>query len=81
MTQTFDAIYENGVFRPLVGLPSLFTEGQHVQLLVIHPEAAEEERESWMRFSLKSLASAYGDDEPEYGLDSLREVNPDYRGP
>ncbi len=37
MTQTCEALFENGVFRPL-HLPQPISEGQHVRLIV---EAAE----------------------------------------
>jgi len=34
----------------------------------------------WAGLSLKGLAGAYGEDEPEYSLSLLREPNPDYEG-
>ena len=37
-----------------------------------------EERESWTRFGLENLAACYGDDEPDYSLVPLREMNPEY---
>jgi hypothetical protein len=40
----------------------------------------ESERENWARFSLTSMARAYGDDEPEYSLDSITEPNSEYDG-
>jgi hypothetical protein len=39
-----------------------------------------EEREDWKRLSLENLARAYGDDEPEYSLDRIKEANPAYEG-
>lgn len=33
MTQTYEAIYENGVFRPVTP-PAMLTNGQHVRLMV-----------------------------------------------
>ncbi|MGA9997025.1 MAG: hypothetical protein WBP93_16530 [Pyrinomonadaceae bacterium] len=42
------------------------------------PESLDEEREDWIRLSLESLAEAYGDDEPEYSLDLIKEPNPEY---
>lgn len=38
MTQTYEAIYENGVFRPVRDLPPAIPEGQHVRLVVEMPE-------------------------------------------
>lgn len=34
MTQTYEAVYENGVFRPVRDLPASISEGQHVRLIV-----------------------------------------------
>ena len=34
MNQTYEAVYENGVFRPVEGLPTTISEGQHVRLIV-----------------------------------------------
>ncbi len=38
----------------------------------------DEERDDWLRLSAQNLARAYGDDEPEYTIDMVKEVNPDY---
>ena len=40
---------------------------------------SSEEREDWVRLSLQSLARAYGDDEPEYSRDQIKEANPEYQ--
>ena len=52
-------------------------------LITVLPASSEldEEREEWFRFAAASLARAYGDDEPEYTLDDLIEINPDYVEP
>jgi len=34
MTQIYEAVYENGVFRPVRELPATITEGQHVRVVV-----------------------------------------------
>jgi hypothetical protein len=36
----------------------------------------EDERESWALFSRSGLEGAFGDDEPEYSLDLIKEKNP-----
>ena len=36
--------------------------------------------EDWSQVSLRELEYAYGDDEPEYGLELLKEPNPLYEG-
>ena len=43
-------------------------------------EQASAEREAWYDLSMKMLARAYGEDEPEYTTDMLKWVNPDYEG-
>ena len=45
-------------------------------IVTVLPQSLSEERAEWARLSLESLARAYGDGEPEYLLDSIREVNP-----
>jgi len=37
-----------------------------------------EEREDWTYLSAQRLAAAFTEDEPEYPLTSLREINPGY---
>ena len=34
----------------------------------------------WSLLSARGLAAAYGEDEPDYSLDLIREPNPDYEG-
>lgn len=46
-------------------------------LVVVLPEN-EEEREEWTQVSLSGLTRAYGNSEPEYSLDMVKEPNPDY---
>jgi hypothetical protein len=79
MTQILDGIYEKGTVRLLAEPAPFLSEGQHVKVL-IGADSLEEERESWKLFALQSLARAYSDDEPEYRLEDLKEVNPDYAG-
>ncbi|MDI6792129.1 MAG: hypothetical protein QME81_04590 [bacterium] len=38
----------------------------------------DNEHGAWLRLSGQRLEDAYGEDEPEYSLDLLKEVNPDY---
>jgi hypothetical protein len=56
----------------------------NAQLLITvlpDPPALDKEREEWFRFAAANLARAYDDDEPEYTLDDLIEVNPYYVEP
>lgn len=53
----------------------------NVKLIVtVLPESYDEEREDWAQLSLESLERTYGDDEPEYSLDLVKEANPEYEG-
>ena len=53
----------------------------NVELIItVLPKSSDEERADWTRLSLESLARAYGDDEPEYSLDLIKEANPAYEG-
>ncbi|HJQ71362.1 MAG TPA: hypothetical protein VKA70_20455 [Blastocatellia bacterium] len=47
-------------------------------LITILPKSSDEERDGWAQLSLESLARAYGEAEPEYSLDLIKEVNPEY---
>ena len=50
------------------------------KLLVTVLPKDDDERNSWMRLSMQRLDAAYTDDEPEYGLDSVKETNSEYAG-
>lgn len=39
----------------------------------------ENEQEDWYQLSNKGLSAAYGEDEPDYTLNMLKEPNPDYK--
>lgn len=49
-------------------------------VVTVLPHAIDDERGDWERLALESLERAYGDAEPEYSLDCLKERNPDYEG-
>jgi hypothetical protein len=49
-------------------------------IVTVLPRILDEEREDWARLALESLERAYGDDEPEYPLESIKEANPEYEG-
>lgn len=42
------------------------------------PKPLDEEREDWTRLAMECLERAYGDDEPEYSSDLIKEKNPEY---
>ena len=50
-------------------------------LVVIVPsQPSDGESEDWMLLSQQALENAYGEQEPEYSLDAIKESNPDYAG-
>lgn len=52
--------------------------GGKVVVSVIDPEQEDNERGAWLSLSLGTLASAYGDSEPEYTRGMIKEQNPEY---
>ncbi len=74
-------------------LPAHF-DGEHIRLdepcelepntrllvTVLPKEQEDEEHEAWLRLSSEGLARAYGEEEPEYPIELIREPNPDYEG-
>ena len=58
--------------------PFAFEPG--AELLVTVLPKRDREHEEWTQFSMQQLERAYGEDEPEYTLDALKEVNPNYEG-
>jgi hypothetical protein len=51
-----------------------------LRVIVGGGETLESEREEWFLLSSQRFAEAYGEDEPEYTLDLIKEPNPDYEG-
>jgi hypothetical protein len=49
-------------------------------IVTVVPHASDEEREAWTRLALENLGRAYGDDEPEYSRDRIKEANAEYAG-
>ncbi|HEX8195690.1 MAG TPA: hypothetical protein VF571_05715 [Pyrinomonadaceae bacterium] len=46
--------------------------------IVVTILSEDDEREDWARLAMQSLERAYGDDEPEYTLDMIKEWNRNY---
>jgi hypothetical protein len=44
------------------------------------PDNDEEFRRDWYQLAAHSLSRAYGENEPEYTLDMIKELNPLYEG-
>ena len=49
-------------------------------IVTVAPRAFAEEREAWTQLALESFARAYGDDEPKYSRDQIKEANTEYAG-
>jgi len=50
-----------------------------IVVAVMASEDLLDEREAWFRFAAEHFQRAYGEDEPEYTLDMIREPNPEYK--
>jgi len=51
-----------------------------LRVIVGGGDTLESEREDFFFLSNQRFAEAYGDDEPEYTLDMIKEPNPNYEG-
>ena len=49
-------------------------------VVVVPSQPTDRESEDWMLLSHQALENAYGEQEPEYSLDAIKESNPDYAG-
>jgi predicted DNA-binding antitoxin AbrB/MazE fold protein len=78
-TQLF-AVIKNGKIEPLE--PIDFPEGS--QLIVTLSSSSENMQDSessdWYALSLQGLNRAYSDDEPDYEISQVKELNPSYEG-
>lgn len=55
-----------------------FEMSPNTPLLVTILSETDADREDWLRLSAARLETAYGPDEPEYSLSSVRELNPHF---
>jgi hypothetical protein len=74
-----------------ISIPAHF-DGKHILLdepIELEPDTKlivtvlpknDAEYQSWLRLSKQRLEDAYGAEEEEYSLDSIREANPEYEG-
>ena len=73
-----------------INLPAHF-DGSRIQLdepfemepdtrlvVTVLPKQQDDERRDWQLLSQQGLQGAYEDEEPDYSLALLKEVNPDY---
>lgn len=54
----------------------------NTQLLItiLPKQQTDEEQEAWLHLSKMCLSNAYSEDEDEYPLGLIKEVNPEYEG-
>ena len=77
---------ENHFLAPLMNFIGNLIEKYEEQSIMtnltepLNGEETKTEQGSDLRLPARGLELAYGDDEPEYTLDMLTEVNPDYEG-
>ncbi len=50
-----------------------------ITVLTMSKDNIDIEHESWLHFSAKRLTTAYGDNEPEYSLDLIKNKNSEYK--
>ena len=76
---------------PIVTLPAHF-DGERICLdepfdletdaklivTILPKQESDNEHEAWLLLSSQRLEDAYGENEPEYSSDLLKEVNPNY---
>ncbi len=58
---------------PMITIPARF-DGKQIRL-----DEPDNEREAWLNLSIQGLEGAYGEDEPEYSTDLIKEVNPHFK--
>ena len=49
-------------------------------ITVLPKQLADDEWLSWLSLSQSGLAKAYGENEPEYSMNMIKEKNPEYEG-
>jgi len=60
--------------------PHHLKENDKLLVVVLQNGTQDEDRSNWERLSIQTLENAYGDNEPEYDLNTLKESNPNYEG-
>ena len=60
--------------------PCQLTRDDKLLIVVVPSQPSDRESEDWMILSRQGLDAAYGEQEPEYSLNSIKESNPDYAG-
>ncbi len=58
--------------------PCLLEPDAKLLVIILPKQLHDDEHEDWIRVSQRALENAYGEHEPEYSLDAIKEPNPDY---
>ena len=58
--------------------PCMLEPDTPLLVIVLPKQQAENEHADWIRLSQQTLTDAYGEEEPEYSLNAIREPNPEY---
>ncbi len=72
MSLVVEVVFDGDVFRPVK--PVNLKPNTRMEITIT------DEREDWLDFSAAQFENGFGDDEPEYSLDSVKEINPEYEG-
>lgn len=73
MSLTVEVVFDGSVFRPVK--PVDLEPNTKMKITI-----KDNESEDWLAFSAQQFENAFGEDEPEYSLSSVKEKNPDYEG-
>ena len=76
MNNSVLAIIKNGKIELITNC--FLPEG--TKLLITPISDYDESEKNWHNLALKGLDDAYSEDEPDYGLDQIKEFNLDYEG-
>lgn len=60
--------------------PAELEPGTRLIITILPDEGSGNGDEDWSLLSLEGLAGAYGEDEPEYSAELIKESNPEYEG-
>ena len=56
--------------------PYQLKQSDRLLVVVLQNESNDEDRSDWTKLSLQALENAYGEDEPDYSLNTIKESNP-----
>lgn len=78
MLNTFLAVIKDSKIEliNLVNLP----EGTKLLVTPLPNNLDFDPAQEWVNISLSGLSQAYNENEPEYSLESIKELNPEYEG-